>query len=54
MCEEVEELKRKIEALMALIGDTNVADQIAIAIKNIIFFYKGCDLIEHKKITNFR
>ena len=31
---EVEELKRKIEMLMDLIGDTRVADQIAMALKN--------------------
>ena len=30
---EVEELKKKIEALMALVGDTSVADQIAMALK---------------------
>lgn len=34
-CNEVEELKRKIELLMELVGDTRVADQIAMAIKNI-------------------
>ena len=32
---EVEELKRKIEVLMDLVGDTRVADQIAMALKNI-------------------
>lgn len=32
---EVEELKRKIEELMELVGDTSVADQIAMAINNI-------------------
>lgn len=32
--DEVENLKRKIEALMDLIGDTSVADQIAAALKN--------------------
>lgn len=32
-CEEVEDLKRKIEELMDLIGDTSVADQIAMALK---------------------
>jgi len=31
---EVEELKQKIEELMALVGDTRVADQIAMALKN--------------------
>lgn len=31
---EVEELKKKIEALMDLVGDTRVADQIAVALKN--------------------
>lgn len=30
---EVEELKRKVEALMDLIGDTSVAEQIAMALK---------------------
>lgn len=29
---EVEDLKRKIEALFTLIGDTSVADQISIAL----------------------
>lgn len=33
--DEIEELKRKIEVLMALVGDTSVADQIAMAFKNI-------------------
>ena len=32
---EVEELRRKIEMLMDLVGDTRVADQIAMAINNI-------------------
>lgn len=32
---EVEELKRKIELLIDLVGDTSVADQITEAIKNI-------------------
>lgn len=32
---EVEELRRQIEVLMDLVGDTRVADQIAIALKNI-------------------
>lgn len=32
---EVEELRRKIEELMALVGDTRVADQIAMALNNI-------------------
>lgn len=31
---EVEELKRKIEVLMDLVGDTRVADQIAMALNN--------------------
>lgn len=31
--DEVEELKRKIEALIDLVGDTSVADQIAMALK---------------------
>ena len=31
---EVEELKGKINMLMDLVGDTRVADQIAMAIKN--------------------
>ena len=31
---EVEELKKKIEALMDLVGDTSVANQIAAAIIN--------------------
>lgn len=33
--DEVEELKRKIDLLMDLVGDTSVADQIDIALKNI-------------------
>lgn len=32
---EVEELRRKIEMLMDLVGDTSVADQIAMAFNNI-------------------
>lgn len=32
---EVEELKRKIDLLLALVGDISVSDQIAIALKNI-------------------
>ena len=32
--EEVQELKRKIDLLMDLVGDTSVADQIAMALKN--------------------
>jgi hypothetical protein len=32
---EVEELKRKIDALMNLVGDTPVSEQIAEALKNI-------------------
>lgn len=32
---EVEDLKKKIELLLALVGDTPVSDQIADAIKNI-------------------
>ena len=32
---EVEELKRKIEMLMGLVGDTSVAEQIQTALKNI-------------------
>lgn len=32
--DEIEELRRKIEALESLVGDTRVADQIAMAIKN--------------------
>lgn len=32
---EVEELKKKINMLMDLVGDTRVADQIAMAINNI-------------------
>ena len=34
-CDEVEDLKKKINMLMDLVGDTRVADQIAMAIKNI-------------------
>ena len=30
---EVKELKRKVEELMNLVGDTSVADQIAMALK---------------------
>ena len=30
---EIEDLKKKIEALMDLVGDTRVADQIAMALK---------------------
>lgn len=33
--DEVEKLKKKIEALMDLVGDTRVADQIAVAFNNI-------------------
>jgi hypothetical protein len=33
--DEVEELKRKVEMLMGLVGDTGVADQIAMALNNI-------------------
>ena len=33
--DEVEELKRKIDMLVDLVGDTRVADQIAMALKNI-------------------
>ena len=33
--DEVEELRRKIEVLMDLVGDTSVADQIAMAFNNI-------------------
>ena len=33
--DEVDELKRKIELLLDLVGDTSVADQIAVALKNI-------------------
>lgn len=33
--DEVEELKRKIDMLADLVGDTRVADQIAMALKNI-------------------
>ena len=33
--EEVEDLKKKIEMLLDLVGDTSVADQIAMAINNI-------------------
>lgn len=32
--DEVEDLKRKIDMLMDLVGDTSVADQIFMAIKN--------------------
>ena len=32
---EVEDLKKKIELLLQLVGDTSVANQIAMAIKNI-------------------
>lgn len=35
MRDEVEDLKRKIELLMDLVGDTSVANQISIAINNI-------------------
>lgn len=31
---EIEDLKRKIDMLMDLVGDTRVADQIAMALKN--------------------
>lgn len=31
---EVEDLKKQIEVLMNLVGDTSVADQIAIALNN--------------------
>ena len=33
--DEVEELKRKVDMLLDLVGDTGVADQIAMAINNI-------------------
>lgn len=33
--DEVEDLKRKIEMLIALVGDTSVADQISVAINNM-------------------
>ena len=33
--DEIEELKRKIDMLIDLVGDTRVADQISIAINNI-------------------
>ena len=33
--DEVEELKRKIDMLMDLVGDTSVADQISIVLNNI-------------------
>lgn len=33
--DEVEELRRKIDMLMDLVGDTSVADQIAMALNNI-------------------
>ena len=32
---EVEDLKKKVEMLLQLVGDTSVADQIAVAINNI-------------------
>jgi hypothetical protein len=32
--DEIEELRRKIEALESLVGDTSIADQISIAFKN--------------------
>lgn len=32
---EIEDLKKKIDLLMDLVGDASVADQIATAIKNI-------------------
>ena len=32
--EEVQELRRKIDLLMDLVGDTKVADQIAMALKH--------------------
>lgn len=32
--DEIEDLKRKIDMLMDLVGDTSVADQISMAIKN--------------------
>ena len=32
---EVQELRRKIDLLMDLVGDTRVADQIAMALNNI-------------------
>ena len=32
--DEIEDLKRKIDMLMDLVGDTRVADQIATALKN--------------------
>lgn len=32
---EVEDLKRKVELLMDLVGDTRVADQIVMALNNI-------------------
>jgi len=32
--DEVEELKRKIDVLICLVGDTSVADQIAMALNN--------------------
>lgn len=34
-CDEVEELKKKIDMLLDLVGDISVADQIAMAINNI-------------------
>lgn len=33
--DEIEDLKKKIDLLMDLVGDASVADQIATAIKNI-------------------
>lgn len=33
--DEVEDLKKKIEMLLDLVGDTSVADQIAMALNNI-------------------
>lgn len=33
--DEVEELKQKINMLLALVGDISVADQIAMALNNI-------------------
>ena len=33
--DEVEELRRKIDLLMELVGDTRVADQIVMALNNI-------------------
>ena len=34
-CEEIEELKKKIDMLMDLVGDTSVSEQIYTAINNI-------------------